>query len=154
MFSTNSGTFVQPFTLTLSLKTNAPGAVIRYTLGTAVPATNSTLYTGPINISGTVQVRARSFAPGRFPGDLHSEQYIQIHPNVVAFTSDLPLMILHNHGGGSVPSSVDQFVMVQTFQPVNGRSSLTNEPNDRARSVSSWSLPNSSWVSRKKLPFA
>ncbi|MEY2407928.1 MAG: hypothetical protein QOF48_598 [Verrucomicrobiota bacterium] len=135
VFSTNSTTFVRPFSLTLSLATSAPNAVIRYSLGTALPGSNSTLYTGPIAINGSVQVRARAFVPGLFPGDIRSEQYLQIHSNVTAFTSGLPLMILHNNGGGAVPSSADQFVMVQTFQPVNGRSSLTNTPNDRARGI-------------------
>jgi hypothetical protein len=135
VFSTNSGTFVRPFALTLNLKTSAPNAVIRYTLGTNAPTTNSTLYTGALTISNTVQVRARAFAPGLFPGDIHSEQYIAIHSNLLAFTSDLPLMILHNNGGGAVPATLDQFVMVQTFEPTNGHSSLTNIPSDRARGI-------------------
>ena len=135
VFSTNSGTFIHPFALTLSLKAPASNAVIRYVFGTSAPTTNSPLYMAPLIISNTVQVRARAFASGLFPGDIHSEQYIAIHSNLLAFTSDLPLMILHNNGGGAIPASADQFVMVQTFEPENGRSSLTNPPNDRARGI-------------------
>jgi len=135
VFSTNSGTFIQPFPLALNLKMPMSNAVIRYALGTNAPTTNSALYTAPLLISNTVQVRARAFAPGLLPGDVHSEQFIELHPNVLSFTSDLPLMILHNHGGGAVPVSADQFGMAQTFEPVNGRSSLTNAPTDRAPGI-------------------
>jgi hypothetical protein len=135
VFSTNSGTFIQPFALTLSLKTPLSNAVIRYTLGTNVPGTNSLLYTAPLIIGDTVQVRARAFAPGHLPGAVHSEQYVELNPNVIGFSSDLPLMILHNNGGGAVPASADQFVIAQTFEPINGRSSLTNAPTDRAQGI-------------------
>jgi hypothetical protein len=135
VFSTSSGTFVNPFTLTLSLKSPASNAVIRYVIGTNVPSTTSAIFTGPLTITNTMQVRARAFAPGLFPGDVHSEQYIRLHQNVLSFKSDLPIVVLHNNGGGAVPASADQFVMVQTFQPTNGFSSLTNIPNDRARGI-------------------
>ena len=103
VFSTNSGTFVNPFMLTLSLKTPTSNAVIRYTLGTNAPTTNSTRYTTPLMMSNTVQVRARVFVPGMFPGDVHSEQYIALHSNVLAFTSDLPLIICTTMAAAQCP---------------------------------------------------
>jgi hypothetical protein len=135
VFSTNSGTFVQPFALTLGLKTPLSNAVIRYALGTNVPGSNSPLYTAPIGISNTVQVRARAFAPGHFPGAVHSEQFVELSPNVLHFKSDLPLVILHNNGGGAIPANADQYVMLQTFEVVNGESSLTNVPAQRAQGI-------------------
>ena len=135
VFSTNSGTFIAPFTLTLSLKTPQSNAVIRYVIGTNAPTAISPVYTAPLVITNTMQVRARAFATGLFPGDVHSEQYIRLNQNVVSFTSDLPIIVLHNNGGGAVPASADQFVMVQTFEPTNGFSSLTNVPNTRAQGI-------------------
>jgi hypothetical protein len=54
---------------------------------------------------------------------------------IVNFTSDLPVVILHNHGGGAVPASGEQFVMMQIFEPRYGVTSLTNAPDlsERAR---------------------
>src|SRR6185369_9626112 len=59
--------------------------------------------------------------------------YVLLSSTVVNFTSDLPLMIIHNIGGGAVPSIGDQFSFVAIFEPVNGRSSLTNLPDLRTR---------------------
>ncbi|MCX7428899.1 MAG: lamin tail domain-containing protein, partial [Planctomycetia bacterium] len=48
-FSRTGGTFVEPFTLTLA--TEVPGAVIRYTLDRTVPTfPSSPVYTGPITV--------------------------------------------------------------------------------------------------------
>ena len=78
-FSRSGGNFAGSFQLSLSV--DDPGAVIRYVLvNTAnptnaavpveIPATNSTLYTGPITIANSYQVRARAFWTNntRFPG--------------------------------------------------------------------------------------
>ena len=54
---------------------------------------------------------------------------------ILNFTSDLPVVILHNYGSGAVPASGDQFVMMQIFEPRNGVTTLTNLPDktERAR---------------------
>ena len=133
-FSMPSRTFQAPFDLVLT--TVHPNAVIRYVTGkTNLPTETSPIYTGPIRITNTVQVRARAFVPGLLPGDPKSESYILLNPNVTGFKSDLPVIILHNYGSGAVPSTGEQFVMMQIFEPRNGVTSLTNAPDltERAR---------------------
>jgi hypothetical protein len=134
-FSRGSGTFIAPFELRLS--TVATNAVIRYAMGTNLPTETSPLYTGPISITNSIQVRARTFVPGLFPGDVQSQNYIYLDTattNVVNFKSTLPILVLHNHGGGAIPVSENsggyaQFAMLQVFEPKNGVSSLTNIPD-------------------------
>ncbi len=139
VFSREQGTFITPFSLTLSLRTPDPAAVIRYVLvtngpsaaQTNVPGATSPLYSGPISVDRTMLVRARAFSTGKLPGVPLSQAYIQISSNAAAFTSDLPLVIVHNYGAGAFTvSGTDQNAMVAFFEvdEQTGRSSLTNKP--------------------------
>jgi hypothetical protein len=143
VFSRESGTFVDPFLLTLTPEIPTSNVVIRYLVfsnatglnATNVPGTNSPIYTNPIPITTTMHVRARAFQTGSLPGRPQSHSYIALNTNSLNFTSDLPIVILHNVGGGTVPSSSDQFVMMQEFDPKNGVSSITNAPDLTARGI-------------------
>ena len=98
---------------------------------TNIPTAASPLYTGADpdhqhRASPRAQLsRAR---PGFFPGPPHTESYVKLAAAAATFTSDLPVILLHNLAGGSVPQTTDQNVIVMVFEPVNGRTSLTNPP--------------------------
>jgi hypothetical protein len=139
LFSRRGGAFLNDFSLTLS--TADTNSVIRYILlttnvasgaaaATNIPTSTSTLYTGPITISGPVEVRARAFPnqTNLWPGEPRTECYIKLNYAAATFSSDLPVLLVHNLGGGSVPQSTDQSVIAMLFEPVNGRTSLTNPP--------------------------
>ncbi|MCL4179633.1 MAG: lamin tail domain-containing protein [Verrucomicrobia bacterium] len=126
-YSRPGGTFLTGFQLTRS--TESPTAVIRYTLDGSVPSESSAQYRNPINVSGTVMVRARSYEAGLLPGTPRSEAYVQLASSLANFTSDLPLVILENFGAGTVPANYDQPGYLTVFEPgADGRSSLTNAP--------------------------
>jgi hypothetical protein len=141
-FSRAGGTFLNSFSLTLT--TTDTNSDIHYVLVTAnlaygtaaitnIPTADSPLYTAPIPITDTTQVRARAFPRqgGFWPGAPHTESYVLISSAVATFTSDLPVMLLHNLAGGALSASVaaqNQSVIVMLFEPVNGRTSLTNPP--------------------------
>jgi len=137
-FSQEGGTFINPFNLTLSVPST--NAVIRYVLVnsaasalatvTNVPGTNSPIYTGPIPINLTTQVRVRVFEPGKLPSEPMSVTYIQISPDLTSFTSDLPIVIVHNFVGGAFGgSSTDKTAAIASFHADTERSSLTNKPD-------------------------
>jgi hypothetical protein len=131
-FSRAGGTFVTNFSLTLSA---GIGAVIRYTLDGSPPTPSSSVYSGPITITNTVQVRVRAFETGLLPGPPRSECYVMLAANVINASSDLPLMIIHNYGAGTVPANGDQFAYIALFEPgADGRASLTNAPTLSTRS--------------------
>ena len=78
-------------------------------------------------------MRARAFPRqgGFWPGEPHTESYVIISSAAATFTSDLPVMLLHNLAGGALSASAsaqNQSVIVMLFEPVNGRTSLTNPP--------------------------
>ncbi len=141
-FSRASGTFLTDFTLALSaadtncdirflvLTTNVPPGS---SAQANIPTANSRLYTGPIQITNTAQVRARAFPRqgGFFPGPVHTESYVKLTSAAAAFTSDLPILLFHNLAGGPVPrtsGSLRQSVILMVFEPVDGLASLTNPP--------------------------
>lgn len=137
-FSAVSGTFRQPFSLSLS--TPDPKTVIRYLLITNaasaritnVPTASSPSYTGPIAINSTVQIRARTFptTANLWPGPARNETYFKLADDVAGFNSDLPVVVFNNMGAGTdVPASEDQFIAMQVFDTRNGRSSLLNPPD-------------------------
>ncbi len=141
-FSRASGVFVTDFSLALTASDS--NYDIHYELVTTnlaygtpaitnIPTTASPLYTAPITINNTAQVRARAFPrqAGSWPGPPRSESYIKISPATAAFGSDLPVILLHNLAGGTLSAAApaqDQGVIMMVFEPVNGRTSLTNPP--------------------------
>lgn len=131
-FSRPGGTFGAPFALALS----APHAQaeIHYTLDGSVPDEGSPRYETPLPITTSVLVRARAFVDGLLPGDVRSEGLVALDPSVINFSSDLPLAVLHNFGGGTVPANRDQPAGLLVFEPTaDGRSSLTNAPEFASR---------------------
>jgi hypothetical protein len=149
-FSRESGTFVDPFVIEMS---SAPGSVIHYTTTTNLPTRASPVYAAPIRITATTVIRARVYAPGRLPGPPRTAHYIQLNTNGLNFTSDLPIAILDNFGGGPVPVSGEQYVCLMLFEPkANGRSSITNAPHlvtagrFHRRGSSTLHSPKGSWT--------
>jgi hypothetical protein len=130
-FSRPSGTFTAAFDLSLS--TGAGDAVIRYTVDGNMPTNISPAYAGPIHIINSIQVRARAFQEGLFPGPPRSEAYVLLADNLVNFTSDLPVMIIHSLGKGAPAAGRYSFAHLSVYEPVNGCSSLTNAPALAAR---------------------
>ena len=117
-FSRLSGTFSAGEGFLLELTSLSANAVIYYSFGTNVPGTAAHQYTAPIPITNSTIVRARAIEPGLIPGPVSSHSYIALAPDVQSFSSDLPIMILHNFGQGAVlASGEDQHVVMQSFEP-------------------------------------
>jgi hypothetical protein len=110
-FSRAAGPFATPFALELS---GAVGnQVIRYlliapsSLGAASlePTSTSPQYTGPLNITTSVVVKAAVFsANGASQGTAASRHFVKANntgaPGILSFTSILPVVLLDNHGFG------------------------------------------------------
>ncbi len=137
-FSRPSGTFAAPFALGLS--NDAPGAIVRYTLNGSTPnATNGAVYSSPLNLTGTTRVRAAAFANG-LASEVSGATFIKLAPELVGYTSSLPIMVIENFGAGIVPqkgwtttgASIKQVprqvAAWATFGWETGGSALTNAP--------------------------
>jgi hypothetical protein len=149
-FSRSSGTFTQEFALELS--SPATKAVIRYTRDGTLPTSNSPIYATPLLITNTTHFRARAYQEGLLPGPPTSVVYLELFTNVLAFSSPLPVLVLDTFGKHLPTSDNEAFAHVSLFEPVNGRTSLTNVPTlttragFRQRGSSSAGLPQPSFA--------
>lgn len=130
-FSRPGGTVTQSFWLELSVPLSA--AIIRYTRDGSFPTNHSAVYSEPLFISNSVQIRARAYADSLLPGPPAGEHYLFLSTNLLSFTSDLPVLVLHSLGKGAPSSSRLAFAALQCYEPVDGRTSLTNPPTTRVR---------------------
>ena len=141
-FSLVSRPFMAAFNLTLTQPDT--NFVIRYFLVTNgasaaltnVPSASSPLYTGPLLVSATTQVRTRTFPRPSgpvpdiwFPGPPRSETFVLMVAPAYNFSSDVPLVLVHNFGAGSIPATVDQAAVVMVFGTNWGRATFANPPD-------------------------
>jgi hypothetical protein len=74
-FSVDRGFFDAPFQLAIS--TITPGAIIRYTTDGSLPtSTNGMVYSGPINIATTTNIRSAAFLSGFTSTNVDTQSYI------------------------------------------------------------------------------
>ncbi|MEN9576433.1 MAG: hypothetical protein RL514_4288 [Verrucomicrobiota bacterium] len=126
VFSQLGGNFTEPYTVSLS--TGAASAVVRYTLDGTLPSQSSPVYAAPLSITNTTHLRTRAFQTGLLPGEPHSEVYLRLATNALAFTSSLPLLILHSRSSNVPGPGQNAPVQLSFYGPVNGVASLTNAP--------------------------
>ncbi len=137
-FSKPGGTFVVPFSLSLTCAT--PGAIIRYTLDGSEPGVaRGAVYAGPLSIDATRHVRAAAVAAG-LAGRISGESYLRLAPDLANYTSSLPILVIENFGAGVIPQKgwsgngagikqvPRQPAAWATFDRQNGVGSLTNPP--------------------------
>ena len=105
-------------TLALSLSSESPEATIRYTTDGSLPSSGSARYTGsPISINASTLVRARLFDAGRAPGPVGEEAYLKLATNTRTVTSNLPIVVLDQLGGGPVAGNGKAFTFWAIFEP-------------------------------------
>lgn len=101
-FSRAGGPYTSPFML--SLESPDPEAAIRYTLTNNAPTENSgNLYSGPFQINQTNIVRARAFRDGYLPSEPVTMIYTRLGSDIQDFSTNLPVIILHEHGTPITP---------------------------------------------------
>lgn len=139
VFSSKREAFVD--VVTIELSTVFPGGEIRYTTDGRVPTVGSTLYRSPLEITETTPLRARVFDPvSGEGGEVESGAYTRLGtvprgaiPAPAVFDSNLPVVILENYRGGTIPGpgSAFRFIQVSVFEPdpVTGRVTLERKPD-------------------------
>jgi len=98
-FSRDGGIVTEEFALELTADASF-GGVIRYTLNGTAPTASSTEYTSPIVINRSTQVRAKLFEPGMDSSPVATEAYVMLAPDLLDFSSNLPLVVVDTFGRG------------------------------------------------------
>lgn len=128
VFSHAGGAFADGEPFQLSITADA-GDSIRYTLNGSEPQANSPLYTGPILISTTVLVRARTYSADGRPGNVGSAAFSRSIWSEADSQSTLPIILLENFEAGK-PDRVfqDAYLSLYEVDESTGFSSLLDEP--------------------------
>ncbi len=127
VFSVLSGIFSSSIAVEL-FATNSAEKIF-YTLDGSEPTEASIEYTTSIAITSTTTIRARAFKTGYALGPINSETYLFLaNDSIRTFSSDIPIVVVDNLGGGLIPDSVKQSSFLAFFEPgSDGRTSLTDD---------------------------
>ena len=141
-------------TLAVSLSSESPAATIRYTTDGSVPSAASARYTGSlISVNASTLIRARLFESGRAPGPVSEEAYLKLAANARSFTSNLPVVVLDQLGGGPTASNGKAFTFWAIFEPgedggrtrLLGNYALGTRAGYKVRGSSSTGFAKKSW---------
>ena len=147
-FSRAPGPFAGTFTLTMSGA--GAGQKIYYNIsdpngnpaaGLSDPTPSSTLYSGAITISSNKLIRAAVFnTTNGQKGKTATAHYVLLESgatnNTSAFTSNLPIVLLDDHGyGNPVDSSTGLYTtaLLYVFEPAGGIAALNSAPSFSSR---------------------
>lgn len=144
VFSVKQAVFTT--TQTVSLSTAVAGGEIRYSTRGTIPSATSALYTAPLTLSATTQVRARVFDPATGGGGaVDTGFYTKIDttsnlagiPAPASLNTNLPVLIIDNFAAGAIPgtSQALQFAELAVFEPdaVTGRTMINRTPDKAVR---------------------
>ena len=127
-FSSKSGSFFS--SITVSITSENKNGIIRYTTDESIPNESSKQYNSPILITNSTMLTARSYDLDGNAGPPVSHTYIRLASNVRTFTSNLPVVVIENFKGGSIPSDPHKngYMAIYEPNPQDGKTKLMNGP--------------------------
>lgn len=105
VFNVPAGTYVDPQTVTITDVT--PGAAIYVTLDGSAPTTTSLGYHGPINVTGSVSIRAIAVAPGYLPSEAVTAPYVITTPPTAVISTVAGNGTYGGSGAGGAATSAE-----------------------------------------------
>jgi hypothetical protein len=136
-FSHEHGFYTTPFFVTLATETK--DAIIYYTLDGSEPydttgrgrAPSGMLYTDPILITTTTNLRAKAIKPGWELSNVKTKAYVFLEPDILNFSSNLPIAVIDTFGKGVGQTTETQTLTFAGFidNKDRGRARLTNTPD-------------------------
>ena len=107
----------------MELSSPSVAASIHYTLDGKEPTLASPLYVSPLVVSNSTVIRARCFEPDRAPSLIAGQAYTIAGPDMQAFNSNLPLVII-NTIAATIPEGVRTPAYLTFLEIQVGRSRL------------------------------
>ncbi len=128
------GIFSQSFQVQIS--STDPDAVIWYTTNGTLPMPNSsTRYTQPVNVSGVSYIRAIAVSPGKLPSEINGNTYAVAHANMDGFSSNLPVMILHEFNNPITSGDKTPAFLTLYNAQESGRTAFKGQPAVQTRVI-------------------
>ena len=131
-FSVSGGTYVGSQTIEITSTDDLPTLEFRYTTDGTEPTASSTLYTGPITISTSVNLRAKAFDGSGSavvsPSNTASAAYIAVDATLANRDSNMPIMVIDTQGQAFQQSGSSThtpgLTALMDVDPVTGRANL------------------------------
>jgi hypothetical protein len=143
VFSVPSGTFTN--SLSVALTTATSTAQIFYTTNGAAPSPiTGILYTAPLALNTTTRLRAVAVQNGE-SSPPSGASYVRLAPDLLAYQSPLPLLVIENFGQGVIPQKgwtgsgagvrqvPRQDAFWASFERSGGRATFVNLPQMQGR---------------------
>ena len=126
VFSHPGMQYTDPFSIRLS---HPEDVTIRYTINRTFPyEENALVYSDSITIDKTVVISARAYRPGALPSPVVTNIYVRLAPTIETFTSNLPLLILHQFDIYITSGDKTPAYMTLIDRDINSRSDIRLEP--------------------------
>ena len=131
VFSRTGGVFSNNVILSMA----APKGTVHYTLDGGDPDENSPMFTAAILITNCLTVRARAWVAGESPSRVASESFFILDDDVVAFGSDLPIVMAST--GGAEFTTQNKLPISLRCQPAapGRRATLLAAPDYEGRAI-------------------
>ena len=113
------GFYDEPIQVTLSNVT--PGATIRYTTDGSEPTASSTVYTGPITISGTTPLRSKAFIDGWRPSFSRTDTYLYLDDVIALPRTQVDVLREGAWKPNPIITGMDSNVLNKTYYDANGQ---------------------------------
>ena len=127
IFSKQSGSF--PSSISITLKPSVEGEIVRYTTNGSVPTASSKKYTNAIRLTNSTLVCARCFTTDGYGGSPVTREYLKLASNVRKFSSNLPVIVIENFKGGTIPPDPYKNAHMSIYEPgEDGRTKLMDGP--------------------------
>ena len=126
-FSVPSGTFRNQ--ISVSLSSGVSNAEIRYTTDGSAPSNRSPVYSGPVSLTRTTQLRAQAFVNGSPRGRMGTSVYIA---SAIDTSHDLPLLVMDAYGKGK-PGREYKDIAFMVMEPKNNQASILQTPTVATR---------------------
>lgn len=145
--------FIRSQTVTLTAR--VPDAVIHYTTDDTLPTRSSPVARGPLSVTGPTVVRAFVESASLGDGAPAAAAFLPVADDAAAFTSDLPIVVLHTHGAGMLPLLLNTYLegSASVFEPdasgrahLVGTATVTGRAGVRIRGNSSRAFPQKSYA--------
>jgi hypothetical protein len=134
----------------ITLSHTDPTVQIRYTLNGHAPTIQSSLYTGPVLLTQSVVMRAAAFKEDYISSEVRAEVFTRASDQVRTFSSNLPVIILHQFNNPILPGNGT--VSYMTIYKHQNNNTLLEDPyeiqgriNINIRGSSAQSFPKKSY---------
>ncbi len=116
-------------TLGVALSTSVSNGDIRYTTDNSEPTITSSLYTGPITINSTVELKAKFFFDSGTVSLTKSARYVKFSSDISSANSNIPIVLIDSYNDEITDSLLQKSLISIIEPPGGGRAYASSSPN-------------------------